>query len=54
MRNDECKISFITLGGKEQVFLKEDGHWAQKAEESNVNAALNRSYPIFFLPSSSA
>jgi len=29
MRNDECKIRFITPSGREQVFLKEEGHWVQ-------------------------
>ena len=29
MRNDECKIRFITASGKEQVFLKEEGHWVE-------------------------
>lgn len=29
MRNDECKIRFVTPSGKEQVFLKEEGHWTQ-------------------------
>jgi hypothetical protein len=29
MRNDECRIRFITPNGKEQVFLKEEGHWVQ-------------------------
>jgi len=29
MRNDECRIRFITPSGKEQVFLKEEGNWVQ-------------------------
>ncbi len=29
MRNDKCKIRFITPSGKEQVFQKEEGHWVQ-------------------------
>jgi len=29
MRNDECKIRVITPSSKEQVFLKEEGHWVQ-------------------------
>jgi hypothetical protein len=29
MRNEECRIRFITPSGKEQVFLKEEGHWVQ-------------------------
>jgi hypothetical protein len=29
MRNEECKIRFITPSGKEQVFQKEEGDWVQ-------------------------
>jgi hypothetical protein len=29
MRNEECRIRFITPNGKEQVFQKEEDDWVQ-------------------------
>ena len=50
MKNSECIINFITIGGKVQSWRKKKGHWEQTSSRGIVRKATAEQVLSHILP----